>query len=179
MSMSKAEFDKELKSVKSRGASVTKEFSSLVRTGVQLYWGETNHNIQVINDLIDCARALKGLRVLALVEYLNEVVPHSNKGKKEQNHYGKMDASLKQKMTGTWDSFLINNPNWYEFTVEKNPQPFDFTKLLKTVESKLKKAHEKGEADLEGLVTFKEAIRKFSFDDEVTDESVTEAMQQS
>lgn len=167
MSLTKAQFDTQLKSVRTRGKKVTEEFAGLVTAGVQLYWGETNHNIQVINDLVGCARELKGIRLLGLVEYLDQVVPHHNSGKKDSYRYGKMDQEKKLKMHGTWEGFIEKHPNWHEYTVEKSPAPWDWSNFTKTVLNKMIKAHEKGEADDLGLVQFKQAMSKFTFEDTV------------
>lgn len=166
MSMNKDKFDSTLRSIKKRGSKVTSEFTSIVVTGVQLYYGETNRNIQVINDLVDCAQALKGLRTKALVEYLSQVIPHSNGGTKGGHLFGKMDKDLKAKMDRTWTQFLLDNPVWHEYTDEKPPVPFDLVAFLKSIKGRIEKAHTEGNMDAAGLQTFKTEIAKFAFDED-------------
>ena len=166
MSMTKADFDKKLSSVKKRGQKVGTEFRHLVTQGVMLYYGETNRNIQVINDLVDCANAIKGLRVKGLVEYLTKVIPHENLGRKGDHHFGKMDKNLKDQMDSSWQSFLAENPNWDEFSEEKDPAPFSLEQFLKSVSRRLNKAHKEGQLGKEELKEFKKAITDFDFTDE-------------
>jgi len=163
MLMTKAKFDTSLASIKSRGVKITTEFSDIVITGIQLYYGETNRNIQVINDLIDCAAALKGLRVKGLVEYLSQTIPHTNLGSAGAHQFGKIDKHLKHKMETTWKDFLVEHPHWHEFTEEKDPKPFDLIAFLKTIKKRIDKAHADGSMDSDELSTFKTEVSKFAF----------------
>lgn len=155
MSMTKAKFDSALASIKKRGTKVTNEFTAIVREGINLYYGETNRNIQVINDLVDCANSLKGLRVKALVEYLSQVIPHANDGAKASHHFGKMQKEKKAAMDSTWKDFLVEYPEWHSYTVEKDPTPFDLTVFMKTIHQRIEKAYKEGKLDEEGLKTFR------------------------
>ena len=158
--MTKAKFDSTLASIKKRGAKVTNEFTSIVTTAVQLYYGETNRNIQVINDVMDCAKALKGIRVKALAEYFSKVIPH-HKG--ADSLFGKMNQEAKSTMDNTWETFLIDNPVWHEFTVEKDVKPFDLIAFLKTIKNRIDTAHKSGTLDDNGLKTLKAEVSKFAF----------------
>lgn len=161
--MSKREYDKIIKTLKKDGEAVTTQFSSLVLTGVSLYWGESNNNIQVINDLIDCARVFKGLRVKAVVEYLNQTIPHANGGQKSDFHYGKLDKKARKAMEGTWEQFLNDNPDWDAFTIEKDPSPFNLLKFVGQVTKAIQSAHEKDEISKSELKLFKQAVGDIHF----------------
>ena len=174
MAMTKVEFDKRIKSLKKRGGKISEEFREIVREGIRLYYGETNRNIQVINDLVDTSRVIKGMRVKGLVEYLSQVIPHVNGGQKDDFHFGKMDREAKASMDTTWEQFMEKYPNWDEFTEEKDPTPFELQRFLKTVFHKLEKAHRDGMLDEEGLVKFKAATSKFDFEKEEKEETNVE-----
>jgi len=157
--MNKDAFDTALRSIKQRGSAVTSEFEEIVITAVQLYYGETNRNIQVINDVVDCGAVLKGIRLLALVDYLKQVIPHENKGKSGDYHFGRMDKELARSYDASWEEFLSSNPSWHEWKKEIDPAKFDVDTYVTSVIRKLNKAHKDGQLSREALDKFKTVVQ--------------------
>lgn len=160
--MSKREYDKALKQIKKDGEAVTTEFSNIVLTGIALYWGEANCNIQVINNLIDTAKVFKGLRVKALIEYLSNVIPHKP-SKSGDYHFTESDKKLKKQMEKTWEAWVTANPDWDKLTVEKDPAPFNLLKFVGQVQKAVLAAHEKDQMSKSDLKLFKQQMNSISW----------------
>lgn len=164
--MTKAQFDKQLKSIKKNGGKYLDQFVAIVPTGVGLYWNETNQNIQVVNDLIDAASALKGVRVLGLQAYLQEVIPHKAGTRKEGYRFGAKDKELnEEKMKKAYPQFLTDNPDWTTFTDEKPVAPPTWEQIVKGVQSRVNKGHKMGSINTTHLKALKDAIMKIDFTD--------------
>ena len=162
--MTKTAYLKKLKGIKRNGSRYLQEFLEIVPEGVHLYYGESNYNVSIVNELIDAANALKGLRVLALQDYLSNVIPHVLGGRKEQFHFGAKDPNIDAKvMEAGYKAFLEKNPDWTLLNTEKPPKPISIEALIKSVQSRLNKGYKNNDINNEDLEVFKKAVSSIQY----------------
>lgn len=171
--MNKSEFDKLMKSIRRNGGKWTTKFQDGVITGIELYWGETNRNIAVINTLIETAYVLKGVPVNKLIQYLKEVIPH--KTQKDPNTgktlFGKQDEEKVAFCREHWQEFVTQWPVWYEYSRKSEPAEFNANTYADTVAKRLDKQITENKIGKDELEYFRNTLNRF------IDERVTELSQ--
>lgn len=165
--------NKRTKSLKKKGANLSLAVREHFVDSVQLFRGEGNNNIQLINDCVDIASVTKGMRVKAAVAWFAEMIPHEQLGQNGNWHFGKKltNSTTVGKIDGGWEVFLAENPDWYDFTVETVQAPFTTIAYCRSEAKKLNGKYEKGELTPEGFEQIKKFWSTFKLDDELINES--------
>jgi hypothetical protein len=153
-------FRKRLKSIKNRGVKVHNELNDIVRASIELYYGESNQNIALINGVLEVAYMLRGINSRLLMSYYKEVIPHHvTKNEKGQQVFGKKD---RQKEVPNWRGFLEENPEWHEFKKEKEPEGAKAFSVSEYFDSTVAKRLEKEVgSDPDALRLFKQKVEEY------------------
>lgn len=158
--------NKRTKSLKKKGANLSQAVAEHFRDTVKLFYGEGNHNIQLVNDCIDIAKVTKGMRTKGAVAWFVEMIPHKELGQNGGYHLG---AKLKEgnraaEVESNWEVFLETNPDWYDYTEEKVQEPFNYIAYCKAQAKQMNAKHEKGELTLEEFEKIKGFWRQFTLE---------------
>lgn len=143
-------YNKLLKSLTKRGENFNQDFNDAVKASVNLYWGEGNQNIGIVNNLLAVASVVKGINRERLVSFYKEVIPHA------YNTKGKLFTGKKPDSELTQESALEYNVKnrWYD-KKESEPTEFNFkvweSRLIKKALTLTKAQRKQLVADLSNL----------------------------
>lgn len=108
------------------------DYLSHIKAGLTLFHTVGNHNVQIINDMLDTASAGKMPRN-RIIDWLVPLVGHKVE-KIEAGYFRfggkKEDADYDAIVSGA-PAFLTKYPTWEEYKKEADPAEFDAEKVLK------------------------------------------------
>lgn len=144
--------------LKKRGKNFGDDFDQFVLSSICFFFEGGNKNIQIVNDLLEIAYAVKGINAARLVNYLREVIPHDIKKGKDTKEYaftGKTaDKEYDYEMVRV---FLNVNPVWSQYGKEDTLEDFDVAdvqgKIVSYLKSRAKFAGENGAHGLANMLT--------------------------
>ena len=116
-------------------------FERFISASIVWFYGESDHNINVINDLLVIAENSHGYNVQRLASYLKRIIPHAyiEATNKRKAHF---DTKPKGKKYPTNDKvlrFLALNPEWNKTGASKTAADYDETKHVASVIAKIAK----------------------------------------
>lgn len=142
-----------------------KDFEMFVVSSVYWFYGASDKNINVINDLLEIAHKSRGMNAARLAAYLKHVIPHKLTEAKTTKDCPKFGVKIKDTVypvTAQWSEFLRRNPQWSKYGKVSKSTDFDLQKYLKGVVSTLK-SHKVDESVIRQMsivagIEYKEAV---------------------
>lgn len=172
-------FDRELRE---NGKKLSDEFLSHVKSALTFFHDAGNHNIQIINDVLDTASAMR-LQRNRIVDWLAGLVGHEV-GKLQGGKFGfmkKLENVEYAEIVANAAEHFEQFPDWYAFKPEQAPEEYNainaIQKLIKKLTKEAEKASEHHYSALaETIEAFKKSLEVAPIvPDEVEDEPVAEA----
>lgn len=130
-----------------RGNTHKKDFAAFVAASITYFYDEKggNHNVSILNGLLDIAYSGDGLNASALIRYVSHIVPHTITKDRDN---GKRKVFTGKKKGENYppsidvDVFLASNPLWYMWKKPKAEKVE--TEKDESVQDSI--VHEKGES---------------------------------
>lgn len=140
-----SEFKKADRVLREKGRAVADQYLAHVKDAVNFFHTTGNHNIQIVNDILDTASAMR-LQRNRIVDWLEKLIGHEvvklDGGK---FGFGKKleDTDYDDVVAGAPEHFQ-DYPDWYAWKKEADPEAYDaktsMQKLIKRLVSDAKKA---------------------------------------
>ena len=118
-----------------------KDFEVFVSASINWFYGESDHNINVINDLLVIATQSKGYNVQRLASYLKRIIPHTllDGGKDLTTRFDRKIEGRKYPKADKVAAFLTSNPSWSKTGKSKKAADYDQAKYINSVLAKIEK----------------------------------------
>ena len=134
----KADHKTKRNSLLQRTGEAGKDFEAFVVASIHWFYGASDYNINVINDLLRIAHQSRGYNVQRLSAYLKQVVPHKLVQSKDKKVVPAFDKKESRYLKGhELNTFLSHNPVWSQYGAQKEASDYDVdavvARLVKTL----------------------------------------------
>ena len=136
-----AEFKAVDRNLRLKGKELSDEYLSHVKDALTFFHTTGNHNIQIVNDILDTASAMR-LQRNRIVDWLYALVGHELV-KVEGGRFGfgkKLETTDYEIVVSRAPDHFELYPDWYAWKKDPDPEEFDAKKTVQSVIKRLKNA---------------------------------------
>ena len=136
-----AQFKADDRALREEGKSVSDRYLEHVKAALTFFHTTGNHNIQIVNDILDTATAMR-LQRNRIVDWVSALVGHEVV-KLDGGKFGfgkRLEDTDYEAVVALAPEHFEQYPDWYAFKKEADPEDFDAKKTVQQVIKKLNKA---------------------------------------
>lgn len=152
------EFKKIDRELREQGAKLSDRFLTHIKEGLSFFHTEGNHNVQIINDMMDTASAMR-LQRNRIIDWVSPMVGHEVV-KLAGGLFGfgkKKDDIQYDDVVSKAPEHFAQFPDWYAWKPEAKPAEFDgiedMRKLVKKLRAEAKKYTDNGYTSVGAMLT--------------------------